>query len=209
MVNKVILVGNVGADPEIRTFEDGNKVARLTLATTERVFNPKTQERTDRTEWHRLVIWRGLATVVEQYVRKGSQLYIEGKIRTNEWTDANGQKRYGTEIIVDNLNMLGRKGDNSQNQGGQYQTQGAPIGQGQPMGQQQMNQQPFGQPPMGQGQPVGQQPTGGYQPQQSPAYEPHFNQPTPQAQPQGMYSQPTQPYNVESTAIEQDDDLPF
>lgn len=109
MVNKVILVGNVGADPEIRTFEDGSKVARINLATTERIFNPKTQERTDRTDWHRLTIWRGLATVVEQYVRKGTQLYIEGKIRNNEWTDATGQKRFGVEIHVDVLNMLGRR----------------------------------------------------------------------------------------------------
>lgn len=111
MVNKVILVGNVGADPEIRTFEDGNKVARINLATTERTFNPKTQERSERTDWHRLIIWRGLATVVEQYVRKGSQLYIEGKIRNNEWTDANGQKRYGVEIYVDVMNMLGGRRD--------------------------------------------------------------------------------------------------
>lgn len=113
MVNKVILVGNVGSDPEIRTFEDGNKVARINLATTERTFNSKTQERSERTDWHRLIIWRGLANVVEQYVRKGSQLYIEGKIRNNEWTDANGQKRYGVEIYVDVMNMLGRR-DSSQ-----------------------------------------------------------------------------------------------
>lgn len=125
MVNKVILVGNVGADPEIRSFEDGSKVARINLATTERIFNSKTQERTDRTEWHRLTIWRGLANVVEQYVRKGSQLYVEGRIRTNEWTDANGVKRYGTEIVVDNLSMLGRREGNSQ---GQYQGQGDSYG---------------------------------------------------------------------------------
>ena len=214
MVNKVILVGNVGADPEIRTFEDGNKVARLTLATTERIFNSKTQERSDRTEWHRLVIWRGLATVVEQYVRKGSQLYVEGRIRTSEWTDANGQKRYGTDIIVDNLNMLGRR-DASQGQGGQYQPQGQPMGQpqGQPMGQPQG--QPMGQPQgQPQGQPMGQyqaepQSMGGYQSQQAPAYEPRFNPPTQEKQPQGMHSQPAQPYNVESIPTEQDDDLPF
>lgn len=127
MVNKVILVGNVGSDPEIRTFEDGNKVARVNLATTERTFNPKTQERSERTDWHRLIIWRGLANVVEQYVRKGSQLYIEGKIRNNEWTDANGQKRYGVEIYVDVLNMLGRKDSSQPTQplqpSGQYQQQ--------------------------------------------------------------------------------------
>lgn len=135
MVNKVILIGNVGADPEIRTFEDGSKVARINLATTERIFNPKTQERTDHTEWHNLVVWRGLATLAEQYIRKGSQLYVEGKIRKNEWTDTNGQKRTGVDISVDNLNILGRR-EQSQ---GQYQQQGqAPIyggGQSQPVQQ--------------------------------------------------------------------------
>lgn len=134
MINKVILIGNVGADPEIRTFEDGNKVARVNLATTERIYNSKTQERTDHTEWHNLVIWRGLATVVEQYVRKGSQIYVEGKIRKNEWTDTNGQKRTGIDIVVDNLNLLGRR-DQSQ---GQYQPQSqAPTYGG---GQQQVQQ---------------------------------------------------------------------
>lgn len=150
MVNKVILVGNVGSDPEIRTFEDGNKVARINLATTERTFNPKTQERSERTDWHRLIIWRGLANVVEQYVRKGSQLYIEGKIRNNEWTDANGQKRYGVEIYVDVMNMLGRR-DSSQSiqplqAPQQYQQrepqQGAPQGMNQYQAQSQAETAP-------------------------------------------------------------------
>lgn len=109
MVNKVILIGNVGMDPEIRTFEDGNKVARIRLATTERTFNPATQERSERTEWHTVTAWRGLAGIAEQYVRKGTQLYIEGKLRTREWQDNTGAKRYSVEIVADNMNMLGRR----------------------------------------------------------------------------------------------------
>ena len=112
MINKVILVGNVGADPEIRTLESGVKVARVRLATTERIYNRQTQESREHTEWHTLAIWRNLADVADRFVRKGSQIYVEGRIRTNEWTDANGQKRYGTEIMVDELKLLGRKGDN-------------------------------------------------------------------------------------------------
>lgn len=158
MVNKVILVGNVGADPEIRTFEDGSKVARINLATTERIFNPKTQERSERTDWHRLTIWRGLATVVEQYVRKGSQLYIEGKIRNSEWTDATGQKRFGVEINVDVLNLLGRKEGATAPQ--QYAQQ--PANQQSAPGQQYSQPQQYGQP---------QQPQYNQQPQGMSSYQ--------------------------------------
>ncbi len=112
MVNKVILIGNVGADPEVRTLENGTKVARLRVATTERIFNRETQERRDHTEWHNVTLWRGLADVVDKYVRKGSQVYIEGKIRSREWEDpATHTKRYGIEIVADVMNMLGRKND--------------------------------------------------------------------------------------------------
>lgn len=111
MVNKVILVGNLGADPEIRTFEDGNKVARIRIATTERIYNPTTQERKDHTEWHSVTLRRGLATVAEQYLRKGSQVYIEGKIRSREWEDENKNRRFSIEIMADDLKMLGRRSD--------------------------------------------------------------------------------------------------
>ena len=109
MVNKVILIGNVGAEPEIRTFEDGNKVARFRIATTERIYNPATKERTDKTQWHTIVAWRGLAGIIEQYVHKGSQIYVSGKLSYTEWQDTAGNKRYGVEIVAEDMNMLGRR----------------------------------------------------------------------------------------------------
>ncbi len=111
MINKVILVGNVGADPEIRTLETGVKVARVRLATTERIFNRQTQEAKDHTEWHSIVLWRGLADVADKYIRKGSQIYVEGVIRSNEWTDKEGAKRYGIEIVANDLKLLGRRAE--------------------------------------------------------------------------------------------------
>ena len=114
MINKVILIGNVGADPEIRTLESGIKMARLRIATTERIYNRETQEARDHTEWHNLVVWRNLADVVDRYVRKGSQIYVEGRLRSREWTDQQGQKRYTIEVAVDDLKMLGRRSDNQQ-----------------------------------------------------------------------------------------------
>lgn len=109
MINKVILVGNVGADPEVRALEGGTKVARIRLATTEKIYNRQTQESKDHTEWHNLTLWRNLADVADKYVRKGSQLYIEGSLRTRDWTDANGVKKYTTEIVVNEMKMLGRR----------------------------------------------------------------------------------------------------
>lgn len=111
-VNKVILVGNVGADPEVRAVANDNLVAHFRLATTERGYktaNGNVVE--DRTEWHNIVVWRGLAKVVEQYVRKGTQLYIEGKIQTRSWKDQQGNDRYTTEIVADNMELLGRRAD--------------------------------------------------------------------------------------------------
>jgi single-strand DNA-binding protein len=113
MINKVILVGNVGADPEIRTLETGTKVARVRLATTERIFNRQSQETKEHTEWHTVVLWRGLADVTDKYVRKGSQIYVEGPLRSNEWTDKDGVKRYGVEIVANDLKLLGRRQEGS------------------------------------------------------------------------------------------------
>ena len=111
MINKVILVGNVGVDPEVRALDSGVKVARVRLATSERYLDRQTNETKELTEWHTVTLWRGLADVVDKYVNKGSQLYIEGSLRTREWTDKDNQKRYATEIIANEMKLLGRPKD--------------------------------------------------------------------------------------------------
>lgn len=110
-VNKVILVGNVGKDPEVRYLEKNVAVARFPLATTERGYTMQNGTQVpDRTEWHNIVAWRGLAEIVEKYVKKGSQLYIEGKIQTRSW-EKDGIKRYTTEIYAENIQLLGKRSD--------------------------------------------------------------------------------------------------
>ncbi len=124
MVNKVILIGNVGMDPEVRSLEGGVKTARIRLATTERIFNRQTQEGRDHTEWHTVILWRGLADVADKYVRKGSQIYIEGRLRTREWEDQTGAKRISTEIVADEMKLLGRKQDASGGESGGWAPSG-------------------------------------------------------------------------------------
>ncbi len=109
-INKVILVGNLGKDPEVRTLENGAKVANFTLATSE-TYKNKEGQRVTTTEWHNIVLWRGLADIAERFLRKGNQVYIEGKIKSRTWDDKDGNKRYITEILGDNLTMLGSKRD--------------------------------------------------------------------------------------------------
>lgn len=111
MINKVILVGNVGLDPEVRALDSGVKVARVRLATSERYTDRQTNETKELTEWHTVTLWRNLADVVDKYVHKGSQLYIEGSLRTREWTDKDNQKRYTTEIVATDMKLLGRRSD--------------------------------------------------------------------------------------------------
>lgn len=116
-VNKVILVGNLGRDPEIRTFPSGDQVANASLATTDKWRDKQSGEMKEHTEWHRLVFNGRLAEIVGQYLRKGSQIYVEGSIRTRKWTDQqSGQDRYSTEIRVDQMQMLGGKPDGQQSQ---------------------------------------------------------------------------------------------
>lgn len=106
-INKVILVGNLGKDPEIRTLESGVKIARFSLATTESYNDRNTGQRVDQTEWHNIVLWRGLAEIAEKYLRKGNQVYIEGKLQTRSYQDKDGITKYSTEIVGQNMNMLG------------------------------------------------------------------------------------------------------
>lgn len=107
-INKVILVGNLGKDPEVRHLEGGAVVAKFPLATSE-TYKTKDGQRVDQTEWHNIVMWRGLAESAEKYLRKGTLIYLEGKIRTRSWDDKDGNKRYATEIIADQMTMLGNK----------------------------------------------------------------------------------------------------
>ncbi|NBV54369.1 MAG: single-stranded DNA-binding protein [Proteobacteria bacterium] len=107
-VNKVILIGNLGKDPEVRSTQGGDKIANMTLATSESWTNKQTGTREERTEWHRLVVFRG-AEVAEKYLKKGSKIFVEGKLQTRKWTDKENQERYTTEVVVDNFTMLDRK----------------------------------------------------------------------------------------------------
>ncbi len=110
-INKVILVGNLGKDPEVRYLEGGTAVANFPIATSESFKDRTTGERKTVTEWHNVVVWRNLAEIAEKFLKKGSQIYIEGKLRTRQWQDKDGNNRYTTEIVGDNLQMLGRRDD--------------------------------------------------------------------------------------------------
>lgn len=107
-VNKVILLGNVGNDPDIRTLENNVKVASFRLATSER-YTDRNGEQHENTEWHQVSAWNKTADIVERFVKKGGQLYVEGKIRTRKWTDKDGNERYSTEILAEGIQLLGRK----------------------------------------------------------------------------------------------------
>jgi single-strand DNA-binding protein len=110
-VNKVILVGNLGRDPEVRYTASGTPVANFTMATTERWNDPSSGERKEKTEWHRIVVWGKQAEIAGEYLRKGRQVYVEGSLQTREWTDREGNKRQTTEIRAQRFQMLGRPGD--------------------------------------------------------------------------------------------------
>ena len=119
-VNKVILVGRLGKDPEIRSTPNGNNVAKFSLATDDR-YTDKSGEKQERTEWHNIVAWGKLAEICGQYLKKGKLIYIEGSIRTDSWDDKEtGQKKYRTEIWANQMQMLDRKGDENSSSGGSY-----------------------------------------------------------------------------------------
>lgn len=185
-LNKVMLIGNVGKDPEIRYLDGGGqnnpnaKVANFTLATSER-YRDRNGNPQERTEWHNIVAWRNSADIAEKYVKKGTQLYIEGKLRTRDWTDQSGNKRYTTEVYVDSMQLLGRKSDNP----------GASEG-----GQQYGSQTQYGRPTPQYSAPS-QQAYG--QPQQAPASQQAYGQP----------QQPAGPMPSQQATDEPSDDLPF
>ncbi|KAF1050035.1 single-stranded DNA-binding protein [Xylophilus sp.] len=117
-VNKVIIVGNLGRDPEMRTFPSGDQVANVTIATTDRWRDKQSGENKEATEWHRVVFNGRLAEIVGQYLRKGSQVYVEGSLRTRKWTDQSGQEKFTTEIRADTMQMLGSRQGAGGPQGG-------------------------------------------------------------------------------------------
>lgn len=111
-LNKMQVIGNLGADPEVRYMPDGTPTATVTVATTDTWKDKATGEKKEKTEWHRVVFFKGLAEVVGEYLKKGSQIYVEGKLRTRKWTDKEGIDRYTTEIVAQEMQMLGKKASN-------------------------------------------------------------------------------------------------
>lgn len=184
-VNKVILVGNIGQDPEVRYMPNGNAVANLSLATSES-WKDQSGQLQERTEWHRLTMYRRLAEIAGEYLKKGSQVYVEGKLQTRKWQDQQGQDKYTTEIIVDQMQMLGGRGGQSEG-GFQGQPRQAPAQQN----------QGFNQP---QGQSQGQP-----QQQAKPQYQ---NQNQPQ-QGGGFNQAPAPSKPMAEPDFDFDDDIPF
>src|SRR5688572_15786131 len=121
-VNKVILIGRLGKDPEVRNLDNGAVVANFSIATSESYKDRTTGEKKEITEWHNIVLWRGLAEIAQKYLRKGDMVYIEGKLRTRSW-EKEGVTRYTTEIVADNINMLSPKSGGAGSTGGDYSSQ--------------------------------------------------------------------------------------
>ncbi|WP_280553777.1 single-stranded DNA-binding protein [Halomonas sp. 25-S5] len=147
-INKVILIGNLGQDPEVRFTPSGTAVANLNLATTDTWMDKQSGQRQERTEWHRIVLFNKTAEIAQQYLKKGSKVYIEGRLQTRKWQDQNGQDKYSTEIVANDMQMLDSRGGDG---GGQYggQQGGQYGGQPQQGGQQQGGNFGGGQPQQG------------------------------------------------------------
>ena len=230
-VNKVIIVGNLGKDPEVRFMPNGGAVANITVATSDTWKDKQTGEQKEKTEWHRVVMFGKLAEIAGEYLKKGSKVYLEGSLQTRKWTNPQGQDQYTTEIVLQGFNGVMQMLDGkSSNQGG-FQGQQAPQQQGGYQGQQALQQQggfaPQGQPAPQSGgfaQQAPQQaynkpaPQGGFAPQgqqQTPQHQGGYSQQTPQQAPQqqGGYSQqaPQQApkVNPQEPSIDFDDDIPF
>lgn len=131
-INKAILIGNLGRDPEIRYFQDGTAVANFTIATSRTWTDKNSGEKKEHTEWHRIVAFRRLAEICGEYLTKGRQVYIEGRLQTREWEDKDGNRRWTTEVVADTMQMLGSR---EQGSGGKYQESYQPPGMPGPSGQ--------------------------------------------------------------------------
>jgi single-strand DNA-binding protein len=125
-VNKVILIGNLGKDPEVRRLENGAVVASFPLATSEIYNDKQTGERKEITDWHDIVLWRGLAEIAEKYIRKGTKVYIEGKLKKRSWQDKEGNSRYATEVVGDDLTILSRS-EQGERSNAPYSSEGKPA----------------------------------------------------------------------------------
>lgn len=230
-VNKVILVGNLGQDPEVRYMPNGNAVANITVATSESWKDQQGQQQ-ERTEWHRVVLFGKLAEITGEYLRKGSQVYLEGKLQTRKWKDQSGQDRYSTEVVIDqsgSMQMLGSRGQGGQAQGAPMggmpqnagyqsasqqaapaQNQYAPAPQAAPAYQAPAQQQyapPAPAQQQGYGQPQAQQPQqGGYAPKPQAAPAPAYQAPAAPAQ--RPAPQPQQNFTPDLDDG-WDDDIPF
>jgi len=190
-INKVILIGNLGQDPEVRYMPQGGAVANLSIATSESWKDKATGEMKEQTEWHRVVIYQRLAEIAGEYLRKGSKVYIEGKLKTRKWQDQQGVERYTTEIVANELQMLDARGEG----------QGGGMGGGMGGGQQ-------GYQPRAPQQAAPQQAAHQGAPQQN--FQPQGNYQKP-AQPQGGFQQqpPAQQRPPMEPPIDFDDDIPF
>lgn len=206
-LNKVMLIGNVGKDPEVRYLDGNNpnggttKVATFTLATTER-YRDRNGELRENTEWHNITAWRNSADIAEKYIRKGSQVFIEGRLRTRTWTDQSGNRRSTTEVTVDNIQLLGKRSDNPavQAPGAAY----APAAGYQPAAG------GYGQPQQNPAYAKPSYPSQGpaYQPVQQPAPQPAYQQAPQPAQQPVQQPAPVNPVDIPAEDGPQDD-LPF
>jgi single-strand DNA-binding protein len=203
-VNKVILIGTLGADPEVRRMTSGDSVTTISIATNESWVDKNTNQRQERTEWHRIVAFRALADIMGQYLRKGSQVYIEGKLQTRKWQDQNGMDRYTTEILANSMEMLGGRSGGTEtfyepNEQQSYQNQAAPQAQ---------QQQPTSVPNQAQN----------YQPQPTPTQQAHqpaqsSTSSTPRQTPQRPAATQQTPQGQPATPAQNfddfDDEIPF
>ncbi len=193
-VNKVIIVGNLGQDPESRSFPDGGSVCNVSVATSESWKDKQTGQQQERTEWHRIVFRNRLAEIAQQYLRKGSKVYIEGSLRTRKWTNQQGQDQYSTEIQANQMQMLDSRNEGMSAPGGQYQSAAPQANTGYQQAPQQApqsQQQPYSPPPQ----------------QHAPAQPMAQPSAMPQAQPMAPQSapQPAPANNFDDF----DDDIPF
>ncbi|MGP9764760.1 single-stranded DNA-binding protein [Halomonas sp. AOP13-D3-9] len=209
-INKVILIGNLGQDPEVRFTPSGTAVANLNLATTDTWMDRQSGQRQERTEWHRVVMFNKTAEIAQQYLKKGSKVYIEGRLQTRKWQDQNGQDRYSTEIVANDMQMLdGRSGDYQgggapQNNYPQNAPQNAPA-QSSPAANHQGGYPPQGGAPQGgNNYPGGQSPQQPPRPAQPAPPQQQGNQPPPPNQQNNSYGAPD-PGNFDDF----DDEIPF